>query len=482
MFEKIRRNLPRTQPNPTPSVVLTTNISNPRLLEVNVDNSTSPTSISGVFGIDITNTGLLNTRSLRITNAKIDLMKNAQTLNIGKIEEIKKIKNIPSGQTRTLRIKFDRKNNFIDKIDKDLCNAKEVKTNITLTVAEIILAATYSNKEKISVENTDCNLVTVNIQGQQNVNVNQEYTWKLVASDGSTLNNVDWDMGDGTTKSGSEVTHQYQREGVFDVRAESGSNSDRLTVNAERLPLAIVGPTSVEVGESNTWEPSGNNLQNLSGFSWTMGDGTVIEGQQAQHVYESEGEYNLSLTTNEGTSTSITVESSFPNVTVSGINGRNEVVVDSTHNWRLIGSNFGEADEIQWNMGDGTTKTGQEISHKYTSRSEYTMTASAKVEGRTIDSTEISVNVTSPDILLSTINGRGNIETGTQYQWTAQGSNLNQADEIKWDMGDGTTKTGITVTHTYTQSLDTTITARARFEGETVSQAEMPIIVSAFRV
>lgn len=394
MFEKIKRNLPRTQPNPTPSFVVSTKIDNPRLLNVSVDNSTSPSSISGTFGIDVTNTGLLATRSLRITGAKIDLVKNEQSINIGEIKKPQQIKDIPSGQTKTVKIKFDRKSNFINQIGEDICNQKEIKANIRLTVAEIILAATYSNKEKITVNETDCNLITVNIQGQTNVNVNQEYTWKLTASDGSTLNNVEWDMGDGTTKTGTEVTHEYQRTGTFDVRAKTGTNSDSIEVNAERLPLAIVGPTSVQVGQNNTWEPSGSNLENLSEFSWSMGNGTVIDGEQASHVYESEGEYTITLTaTNEGTSTSLDIESSFPNVVVNGIDGRQDVQRDESYPWAVEGNNLGEANEIRWSMGDGTIKYGEEVTHEYTSSLESTITVAARVQGETVDSAEIPILV-----------------------------------------------------------------------------------------
>lgn len=482
MLEKIKRNLPRTQPNPVPSVVVTTKIDNPRLLQVRVDNSTSPSSISGTFAIDITNTGLIATRSLRITNAKINLIKNQQSLNIGKIEKIQQISNIPSGQTETLKIKFDRESNFINQIGEDVCNAREIKANINLTVAEIILSATYSNTKAISVYETDCTLITVSIQGQENVNINQEYTWNLVSSDGSTLNNVEWDMGDGTTKSGTEVTHEYQREGTFSVKAKSGTNSDSITVNAERLPLAIVGPTAVEVGQSNTWEPSGNNLENLSGFSWSMGDGTVIQGEQAQHIYESEGEYTLSLTTDEGTSTNITIESSYPNLTLASISGIDDMVVNNSHSWTATGDNLDEADDIRWDMGDGTIKYGQEVTHQYTSRLEDTISVSARVQGQTVDSAQLPIEVSFPDINVDEINGREDVETGETYSWTVAGNNLAEADEIRWNMGDGTIKYGQEVSHEYTTSLENTITAAARFRGETIDSAEIPILVRRFRV
>jgi len=394
MFEKLRENLPRTQPDPRPSIVVTTKIDNPRLLDVKVDNSTSPSSISGTFGIDVTNTGLLTTRSLRITNAKINLTKNEQSINIGKIKNPQQIKDIPSGQTKTIKINFERKSDFINQIGEDICNTKEIKANINLTVAEIILAATYSNKKKIKVNDTDCDLITVNIQGQENVNVNQEYTWEIVASDGSSLNDVEWNMGDGTTKSGTEVTHTYEREGVFDITAETGGgNSDNIEVNVERLPLAIVGPTNVEVGKDNTWNPSGENVENLSGFSWAMGDGTTIQGQEASHSYDSEGTYTITLTSDEGTSTSLDIESSFPNIVLERISGNSQVQRDNSNTWTLIGNNISEANEIRWDMGDGTIKYGTEVSHTYQTDENRTIVASARVADQQVTSVSLDVRV-----------------------------------------------------------------------------------------
>lgn len=399
MFKKLRENLPRTQPDPRPSIVVTTKINNPRLLDAKVDNSTSPSSISGTFGIDVTNTGILTTRSLRITNAKIDLTKNEQSINIGKIKKPQQIKDIPSGQTKTIKIKFERKSDFINQIGEDICNAKEIKANINLTVAEIILAATYSSKEKIKVNDTDCDLITVNIQGQSNVNVNQEYTWEIVTSDGSSINDVQWDMGDGTTKSGTEITHTYEREGVFDVTAEtSGGNSDNIEVNVERLPLAIVGPTTVEVGKDNTWSPSGENVENLSGFSWAMGDGTTIEGEEASHSYNSEGTYTITLTSDEGTSTSLDIESSFPNISVNRINGNQQIERGDPFTYTITGNNLSEAEEIRWDMGDGQVLYGREVTHTYTSAAEHTITASVRVADQQVTSATLDIQVAAFDL------------------------------------------------------------------------------------
>lgn len=399
MFDKLKKSLGRTQPEPSPSFVVTTRIDNPRLLEASVDTSTSPSTISGKFGIDITNTGILATRSLRITKAKIELIKNDQSLNIGEIKKPQQIKDIPSGETKTVKINFEKKSNFINQIGEDICNIKEITSNMSITVAEIILAATYSNKKKIKVKQTDCNLITVNIQGQQNVNVNQKYAWKIAASDGSQLSGVNWDMGDGTTKSGTEVSHTYDREGVFDITAETdGGNSDNIEVNAERLPLAIVGPTNVEVGKDNTWEPSGQNLENLSGFSWSMGDGTVIEGDSASHSYNSEGEYTMRLTSDEGTSTSITIQSSFPNITIDRVNGNQQLQRGNSYTWTITGNNLSEADEIRWDMGDGQVLYGREVTHTYQSAADHTITASVRVADQQVTSATLDVQIEPFDL------------------------------------------------------------------------------------
>ena len=106
IFRNIINKLPfrggrRTQPQP--SIVLTTQITNPRLIDASVDTSTSPSTISGVFGIDITNSGILDTRSTRITDASIKLIKGETSINIGSVDEPQEIKDIPAGDTRTIK-------------------------------------------------------------------------------------------------------------------------------------------------------------------------------------------------------------------------------------------------------------------------------------------------------------------------------------------------------------------------------------------
>mgnify|MGYP002761302857 CR=1 FL=1 len=390
IFRNIINKLPfrggrRTQPQP--SIVLTTQITNPRLIDASVDTSTSPSTISGVFGIDITNSGILDTRSTRITDASIKLIKGETSINIGSVDEPQEIKDIPAGDTRTIKFEFDRETEFADVVIDDICNIGEITADMQITVAEILLAATYSSKETIQVESSDCNVIKLNISGQSSINVNQTYEWSVSTESGATVSGITWDMGDGTTKRGKQVSHEYTSEGEYNitVTTEQGNTASKDVV-AERLPLAIVGPTSVRVGENNEWRPTGENLQNLSGFEWSMGDGTLIQGQMARHKYSDEGTYTIRLISDQGESTSIEVLSSYPNISIQAISGQDTVQFDQSYQWSITGNNLSEADRIEWNMGDGSVKQGNPISHTYRQSGDYTITVNIIVSDDVIES------------------------------------------------------------------------------------------------
>ncbi|MCX5657889.1 MAG: PKD domain-containing protein, partial [Candidatus Omnitrophica bacterium] len=143
------------------------------------------------------------------------------------------------------------------------------------------------------------------------LDANQEYK---VSFDGSKSSDPDgdrleyrWDFGDGTTASGSKVTHIYKRGGFYTARltVEDGSGSgcsqsvDILDVKLNKSPIADAGPNLVCCVDaenifdgSRSNDPDGDNLE----YSWNFGDGISAEGARAMHIYTKPGAYNVTLT------------------------------------------------------------------------------------------------------------------------------------------------------------------------------------------
>jgi len=456
---------------PQPNVIITTKFSNPRITNINLDTSGEQSTIDGTFAIDITNTGFLPTRATRVTNASITFRKNDTSLNIGRIEEPVSMPSIPPGTTKTISIGFERQSQFINTVVSDVCEEQVITADISLTVSEILLAATYEETVEVNIQQKECKTIQLDISGQQQVNVDQQYEWVVSTTDGSNLPEVQWNMGDGTSKTGSRVSHEYSTEGTYEVRAETPSGiSNSIEVTAQTVPLGIVGNTDVTVDDQFAWRATGTQVSDLGELTWNMGDGTSYTGQNVSHTYSSSGTFTINLTSEVGESASLEVTSEFPDISIS-INGNTDVIVGESNQWAVSGSNISAADEIQWSMGDATRKTGTEISHSY-NEGEYEIRAAAIISDTEVASDTITVNSSFTDISID-ISGGDNreVQSNQQVTFAATGNNVGDATKIEWDMGDasGTILEGTEVTHTYDTSGEYQVEVDAIIDGNVIS-------------
>jgi hypothetical protein len=259
---------------PRPSVAITTVIDNPRFTEANIDTSYIVPRIDGVFSIDVTNSGILPTRSTRVTSAKIKLIKEDSTLTVGTVDKPQEIGSIDGGSKQTINIKFDREGDILKNLVNDVCKKGEVKAEITFTIAEILLAATYQNTTTIPVESSDCKTIRVDITGQSDINVDQEYSWEISTSGGDDIGNVNWDMGDGATYTGRAVNHTYNSTGSYTITVNTGQGySASLDVVVSVVPFGIAGPVDLTVDNQYTWNATGDQLNQVESITWSMGDG-----------------------------------------------------------------------------------------------------------------------------------------------------------------------------------------------------------------
>ena len=108
-----------------------------------------------------------------------------------------------------------------------------------------------------------------------------------------------WAFGDGTTGSGSVVSHAYAAKGIYEVtlevRDETGKTAER-TKSIEALNRAPIARFSLNVyttpvrqpvwfNASESSDPDGEIVQ----YIWSFGDGETAEGEVVQHEYQSAG-------------------------------------------------------------------------------------------------------------------------------------------------------------------------------------------------
>ena len=158
--------------------------------------------------------------------------------------------------------------------------------------------------------------VVVDVNSTPNADINAEdvsCVGKSVKFDGSLSADPDgdrlnytWDFGDGTTASGANTKHSYEKGGLYKVTlfVDDGKESDcsgstqaqYVTVNT--APVAEAGgdllvcvEDEVEFDASKSYDPDNDNLV----YSWDFGDGNTAEGPKVRHAYKDIGIYKVVL-------------------------------------------------------------------------------------------------------------------------------------------------------------------------------------------
>ncbi|MFC7029051.1 PKD domain-containing protein [Halomicroarcula sp. GCM10025710] len=115
---------------------------------------------------------------------------------------------------------------------------------------------------------------------------------------------------------------------------------------------------------------------------------------------------------------------------------------------------FGSIDSHTWSFGDGTTASGQRVTHSYATPGTYEVALTVEdTDGfRDTVRTRLTVEDRSPRAVFGT--SRGQVETGQQVTFNGSRSvdPEGQIASHEWDFGDGSVDTGSSATHSYTSA------------------------------
>jgi PKD repeat protein/opacity protein-like surface antigen len=144
----------------------------------------------------------------------------------------------------------------------------------------------------------------ISIDGPAELNVGQSGTFTARVQEGATQPvRYIWEMGDGTTLEGMNVSHQYAQAGTYTVRftAEHRRASDTRT-----MTVRVIAPQPPQV-VSITADPRAPNTQtpvrfsaNVRGdaplqYQWQFGDGATSTQANPTHTYTTPGNYTVTL-------------------------------------------------------------------------------------------------------------------------------------------------------------------------------------------
>ncbi|MGD8395931.1 MAG: PKD domain-containing protein [Candidatus Eiseniibacteriota bacterium] len=272
-----------------------------------------------------------------------------------------------------------------------------------------------------------------------------------------------WLFGDGDSAIGATAAHAYADDGVYTVTLTVNDGDGGVSQCSVPATIANVapscdagGPYAGDEGESIVFSGSGSDpgADELS-YTWSFGDGSSgVSGATATHTYADDGVYTVTLTVNDGDggvsqcSVPATIANVAPSCDANGPYSGNEgesIVFSGS------GSDPG-ADELSytWSFGDGTSASGQEVSHVYGDDGNYDVVLTVRDGDGGVSTCPTSALIDNLPPSCEVIGGPFEGDEGSPIAFQGTGSDPG-GDPLtfRWAFGDGATAIGAQVSHTY---------------------------------
>ncbi len=272
-----------------------------------------------------------------------------------------------------------------------------VTENATVTVASGDKNAQVDIEVEVEAENqlpnADFSYSPSSPKRGERVNFNGS----LSSDPDGTVVSWQWDFGDGKTASGERVTHIFNWQGsenqtfsvvlkVTDDRGGEAVTSKSITISTEtenQLPTAdfTYSPSSPKKGETVYFNGglSSDSDGSIVSWQWDFGDGSTDNGETTDHVYDWNDENSrtfsvlLRVTDDSGgeavTTKTVTVTGGEPNQLPTAAFSYSPTSPKEGETIYFNGSSSSDPDgsiiSWEWDFGDGTTGTGENITHSY---------------------------------------------------------------------------------------------------------------------
>ncbi len=286
----------------------------------------------------------------------------------------------------------------------------------------------------------------------------------------------EWDFGDGNSSTKPVVTHVYEKGGNYTVsltvRDDSGLGCDTATtaqtvrVNTPpkadfTMPELACLADEIIFDASKTKDDTSTNLS----YMWDFGDNTKAEGIRVRKRYEKGGTYKVTLLVDDNENSTCSTDSISKSIRVNtppvASAGRDvDICLDdfkAEYRVNFDGSGSYDADKdnltYTWDLGDGTKKQGVKVTHIYQRPGRYNVAL-------TVDDGVNSACSLSKDNIIVDLNKtpvadiktkNSKICVGDEVIFDGSGSLTEEGENLSymWDFGDGSTASGVKVTHIY---------------------------------
>ena len=262
-----------------------------------------------------------------------------------------------------------------------------------------------------------------------------------------------WNFGTGVNPSGSSLVNPsgvlFPSAGNFPVTLQVQSSlgcsaTFQKTVAFDQYTASFSGPTTICVNSPATF--TNTSTPASPGSTWDFGDGGGTTANPATRTYTAFGTYNVKLVNHyPGCTDSITIPVQVTSAPAPDFTADATGACQPNLTVNFSGTATGTATQWLWDFGDGSTGSGQNISHTYTTSGSFDVTLSASggsCAGTVTKAAFINIKVPTVDIAgagsLGTcvttsapagsthaINPLANITSVTpiaSYSWNAPGS------------------------------------------------------------
>jgi PKD repeat protein len=293
-----------------------------------------------------------------------------------------------------------------------------------------------------------------------------------------------WEFGDGTSADVVNPTKVFESGGVYTVALVVEDDSglpcstamDQVTVKVAQAPIAVGGEDRTVCANTRVVF-DGTRSRDANGtirrFAWDFDDGTSELGPRVEHIFNEPGTYRVLLTvTGEQVGDCNSKDTDEILVTVQSaaqpkIDCRDAVPVGVAVVFDGSGSS-GEGAEIEawrWDFGDEKDAQGETVTHAYDRAGRYTVTLTTKTAKGgacpAVSTTHVVV-VNDPP----TADAGEDQLVGVDQLVTLSADGSRDPDgaivTYEWDLGDGSTASGIQVRHRYRRAGTYTVLLRVQ--------------------
>ncbi|MGZ3862527.1 MAG: PKD-like domain-containing protein [Bacteroidia bacterium] len=284
------------------------------------------------------------------------------------------------------------------------------------------------------------------------------------SSNGATITSWYWNFGNGDTSTTQNPVYTYTANGTYSVSlvvSSGASCKDSIIKVVNVNPAPSVSFTfsanclSDSVKFTNT---STVATGNLTGWSWTFGDGGTSSQQNPHHLYDSIANYTVSLTvlSDSGCSASMIDTVNINASPLAGFTALTKCGLQASFT-DTSKINSGTITNYNWTFGDGGTSTSQNPSYTYTATGTYTVTLQVQSNNGCTDTATQVVSAASPVVADFTPHG-GTYNANQSISFTNQSTG---ATTYAWNFGDSNTSTATDPSHTYNTAGSYTVVLTA---------------------